>query len=144
MVELIDAGNGALGRHDRKAAVVSYARASELLFQKAAATTQYDQKLRLAQRAGQLLDSVRALKGEQGPRSAQPESDTVLARPAEAAAADSPAVAAPRVTTDVTFADIAGLDEVKEMLRLRMIYPARNPQALSRYGLSMGGEPRAK
>ena len=139
VVELIDAGNGALGRHDRQAAAVSYARASELLFQKAAGTTQYDQKLWLAQRAGQLLDSVRALKGEQGQRSAQPESDTVLAGPAQAPTADSSAAAAPRITTGVTFTDIAGLDEVKETLRLRMIYPARNPQALSRYGLSMGG-----
>ncbi|TVS20892.1 MAG: ATP-binding protein, partial [Planctomycetaceae bacterium] len=139
VVELIDTGNGALGRHDRQAAAVSYARASELLFQKAAATTQYEQKLWLAQRAGQLLDSVRALKGEQGQRSAQPESDTVLASPAEAAAGDSPATTAPRVTTRVTFADIAGLDEVKETLRLRMIYPARHPEKLDRYGLSMGG-----
>jgi transitional endoplasmic reticulum ATPase len=147
VVELIDAGNGALGRHDRQAAAVSYARASELLFQKAAATTQYEQKLWLAQRAGQLLDSVRALKGEPLKKGTgtttdnDPASGQVqpVVEPVPFFSGDSPAATAPRVTTGVTFADIAGLDEVKETLRLRMIYPARHPEKLDRYGLSMGG-----
>ena len=131
VVSLIDAGNGALGRHDRQAAAVSYARASELLFQQAAAARRYDDKLRLAQRARQLLDSVRALKGEPAERS-DAAADAANRGPSGTAAL-------PRVATGITFADIAGLDEVKETLRLRMIYPARNPQALSRYGLTMGG-----
>lgn len=74
-----------------------------------------------------MLDSVRALKGESAKR---------LAADAEADTADRPEPAAatvPRVATGVTFADIAGLEET-----LRMIYPARNPEALSRYGLAMG------
>jgi SpoVK/Ycf46/Vps4 family AAA+-type ATPase len=41
--------------------------------------------------------------------------------------------------TGVTFADIAGLDDVKETLRLRVIYPMQNPEKLARYGLEMGG-----
>ena len=61
LVTLIDAGNGALGRHDRRAAVVSYARASELLFQQAARTDQYDANLQLVRRARQLLDELHSL-----------------------------------------------------------------------------------
>jgi transitional endoplasmic reticulum ATPase len=144
IVALIDAGNGALSRHDRQAAVVSYARASELLFQKAAASTDYDDKLRLAQRARQLLDSIRALKGERAETAAVSESvllnkGTGTTTDNDSISADSPAASAPRVSSGVTFADIAGLDEVKETLRLRMIYPARHPEKLDRYGLSMGG-----
>jgi len=131
VVALIDAGNGALGRHDRRAAAVSYARASEFLFQQAAAARRYDDKLRLAQRARQLLDSVCALKGESAEPSAADADATDRAAPGTAAL--------PRVATGITFADIAGLEEVKETLRLRMIYPARNLEALSRYGLAMGG-----
>ncbi len=134
VVSLIDAGNGALGRHDRRAAAVSYARAGELLFQQAAATRRYDDKLRLAQRARQLLESVRALKGETAePTAADTDSPCTAVRPEPGTAGGS------RVATGVTFADIAGLEDVKETLRLRMIYPARNPEALSRYGLAMGG-----
>ena len=134
VVELIDAGNGALGRHDRQAAVVSYARASDLLFQQAAVSADYDEKVRFAQRARQLLESVRALKGERAETLAIGEANTGLE-----AAGESSVAPAPRVSSGVMFADIAGLDEVKETLRLRMIYPARHPEKLDRYGLSMGG-----
>jgi transitional endoplasmic reticulum ATPase len=101
------------------------------LFQQAAAARRYDDKLRLAQRARQLLDSVCALKGESAEPSAADADATDRAAPGTAAL--------PRVATGITFADIAGLEEVKETLRLRMIYPARNLEALSRYGLAMGG-----
>ncbi len=135
VVSLIDAGNGALGRHDRQAAVVSYAQASELLFQQAAASTHYDDKVRLAQQARRLLDSVRALKGAQTEPSTIGRADAAPGTESGGSSASD----FPRIASAVTFADIAGLDEVKETLRLRMIYPARNPQALSRYGLAMGG-----
>lgn len=39
----------------------------------------------------------------------------------------------------VGFDDIAGLEEVKEQIRLRMIYPFTHPELASRYGLSSGG-----
>ena len=37
------------------------------------------------------------------------------------------------------FSDIAGLEEVKEQIRLRMIYPFEHPEAAKRHGLRTGG-----
>ncbi len=144
VVALIDAGNTALGRQDRQAAAASFARASELLFRRAAAAESYQDKLRLARRARQLLDSVQALKGESvdGQRSGfvadRIASGGSAPPPVDEDARQLAADLAP-AAPGVRFADIAGLDEVKETLRLRMIYPARNPAALRRYGLTMGG-----
>ena len=40
---------------------------------------------------------------------------------------------------DIGFDDIAGLDDVKEDIRLRMIYPFRHPELAKRYGVTVGG-----
>ena len=40
---------------------------------------------------------------------------------------------------DVTLADVAGMEEVKEQIRLRMIEPVRNPSEAMKYGLKKGG-----
>jgi transitional endoplasmic reticulum ATPase len=39
----------------------------------------------------------------------------------------------------IGFDDIAGLDEVKEEIRLRMIYPFQHPELARQYGISSGG-----
>ena len=39
----------------------------------------------------------------------------------------------------VRFDDIAGLDEVKEEIRLRMIYPFEHAELAARYGIALGG-----
>jgi transitional endoplasmic reticulum ATPase len=39
----------------------------------------------------------------------------------------------------VHFADIAGLDDVKEEINLKMIYPFQHPELAARYGISIGG-----
>jgi len=40
---------------------------------------------------------------------------------------------------DVTFDSVAGLDEVKEEIRLRMVYPFTHPELAERYGIHGGG-----
>ncbi len=40
---------------------------------------------------------------------------------------------------EIGFADIAGLDDVKEEIRLKMIYPFAHPELAQRYGISTGG-----
>ena len=40
---------------------------------------------------------------------------------------------------DLGFDDIAGLDDVKEDIRLRMIYPFSHPELAKRYGVTAGG-----
>jgi transitional endoplasmic reticulum ATPase len=39
----------------------------------------------------------------------------------------------------VRFSDVAGLDDVKEQIRLRLIYPFQNPERAQRYGVRPGG-----
>jgi transitional endoplasmic reticulum ATPase len=39
----------------------------------------------------------------------------------------------------VRFADIAGLDDVKEEIYLKMIYPFQHPELAQRYGIDVGG-----
>lgn len=40
---------------------------------------------------------------------------------------------------DIGFDDIAGLDDVKQEIRLKMIYPFTHPELAQRYGISVGG-----
>ena len=44
-----------------------------------------------------------------------------------------------REKPDVKFDDIAGLDEVKEEIRLKMIYPVQRPDLAARFGIKSGG-----
>jgi transitional endoplasmic reticulum ATPase len=39
----------------------------------------------------------------------------------------------------VRFADIAGLDDVKDEIALKMLYPFQHPELAQRYGISVGG-----
>jgi len=136
LLGLVDAANGALDRHDGRAAAECYARASQLLFAQVAASSRLEDKVQFARRAQQLLSTAAALRGESG--EAAPTSQAL----AEASGPPQPAGRTEqrhRLKTGVTFADIAGLEEVKETLRLRVIYPMRNPEKLAKYGLQMGG-----
>ena len=40
---------------------------------------------------------------------------------------------------DIGFDDIAGLDDVKEEIRLKMLYPFTHPELARRYGINVGG-----
>jgi transitional endoplasmic reticulum ATPase len=44
-----------------------------------------------------------------------------------------------REKPNVHFTDIAGLDEVKEEINLKMLYPFQHPELAQRYGISVGG-----
>jgi len=43
------------------------------------------------------------------------------------------------VKPNVTFADVAGLDQVKEQIRLKIIYPLQHPDKARKYGVRSGG-----
>jgi transitional endoplasmic reticulum ATPase len=40
---------------------------------------------------------------------------------------------------DITFDDVAGLEDVKEDIRLKMLYPFRHPELAERFGIKPGG-----
>lgn len=42
-------------------------------------------------------------------------------------------------TSDITFDDIGGMDELKEEIRMNIIYPFKNPELFIQYGKSAGG-----
>ena len=44
-----------------------------------------------------------------------------------------------REKPDIGFDDVAGLDDVKEEIRLKMIYPFAHPELARQYGISTGG-----
>ena len=44
-----------------------------------------------------------------------------------------------REKPSVRFADVAGLDDVKQEIRLRMVYPLAHPEAAQRFGVKPGG-----
>lgn len=44
-----------------------------------------------------------------------------------------------REKPNVRFDDIAGLDEVKDEIRLKMLYPFQHPELASQYGIDVGG-----
>ncbi len=44
-----------------------------------------------------------------------------------------------REKPNIRFDDIAGLDDVKDEIRLKMLYPFQHPELAKRYGISIGG-----
>lgn len=44
-----------------------------------------------------------------------------------------------REKTDISFDDIAGLEDVKHEIRMKMIYPFRHPELAKQYGIGVGG-----
>jgi len=125
VLELIDAGTASLGKKQRGTAATSYAQACELLFRAARETRDYEDKVQLTRRAQQLLTTVQHLRDQ-----AEGGDDDGDAPPKDGA---------PRIKTGIRFADVAGLENVKETLHLRLIYPLRNPEKLEKYGLRAGG-----
>ncbi|MCH8829546.1 MAG: ATP-binding protein [Planctomycetes bacterium] len=138
ILDLIDSGTGALGRNDHAAAVVKFAEACQILFRHAADCTDPQEKVRLAKRGQQLLQTVQTLRGD---GVASKSNDVAAAaRSAEANNGDNgePEVGS-RIHSNLTFDDVAGLQHVKETLHLRLIYPLKFPEKLEKYGLRAGG-----
>lgn len=44
-----------------------------------------------------------------------------------------------QLRSDKTFEDVGGMEEVKEQVRMKIIYPLRNPQLFEKYGKKAGG-----
>ena len=161
---LMDQANTALAEGDREHAAQLTAKASELLFMQAKRVPSLDDKKTLAQRANELLETSLILQGKLEMRGEKPQNADPVATAAAISAVmtGKPLTAKPagsgkpggakileqqektesHVAKNVkflTFADIAGLEEVKETLRLRVIYPLLHPEKLQTYNISAGG-----
>ncbi|MCL5952609.1 MAG: ATP-binding protein [Chloroflexi bacterium] len=107
-----------------------YLKAAEMLF-KAAQQTRGEVREQRIRQAEELIERARTLEKVRLPAPVQkteaaPESGT-----------ESGWLIAER--PNVRFEDVAGLDEVKEQIRLRMIYPFTHPDEAKRFGIRTGG-----
>ena len=124
--EIMDRANLSLQQDKRHAAAACMAQASELLFLQARKSDTMDDKERFVKRAGQLLDASLALRGD-------------VESPEKNPAASATATVMPQSGKGLIFADIAGLDGVKQTLVQRIIYPMRHPEKLQKYQIRTGG-----
>ena len=124
LTEIMDRANESLQRGNRPDAAANMAQAAELLFLQARKAANLEEKERFVKRAGQLLEASLALRGD-----AQNE------KPQQ-----KPTVPSGKNSTGkgLVFADIAGLDEVKQTLMQRIVYPFRHPEKLQKYKISTG------
>src|SRR3954447_2990002 len=72
-------------------------------------------------------------KSQIGSRKSAPESSSE----SEGASAASDWIV--REKSSIRFADVAGLDEVKEDIRLKMLYPFEHPELAEKFGINAGG-----
>ncbi len=102
-----------------------YLKAAEYLY-KAARQVPAEEQERIVVQAEALLQRAQAVE------------KAGLAPPEAAAAGEAPAwLVAERPS--IRFADVAGLDEVKEQIRLRLVYPFTHPEKARHYGIKQGG-----
>ena len=119
---------------DLQTARVSLLKASELLF---LASTQSQGALRESRKrlAQQLLDEARALPSA-GLGSSRNPASKVSAALGDDAQSESWIV---RERPQVCFEDIAGLEEVKEQIKLKLLYPFTHADVAEQYGIHPGG-----
>ena len=128
--QLLDHANAVLQQGNRAAASDDMAQAAELLFLQAKKESSLDEKKRLVKRGTELLETSVRLFDDAPPRVAAIVNESP----------DVPiAVAQKPKGKTLTFADIAGLESVKETLFQRVIFPLRFPEKLEKYGITGGG-----
>lgn len=138
----LDRGLAAKDKGDNGRARTELLRAAEYLLKLAANTPAGRLKSQRVEQAEELLQLAQSLpkrsavtrKREQRPGAAEKD------RPITAGDDDgTPPVAAVHDPGGTTFKDIAGLQDVKEQIRLRMIYPFTHPDKARHFGLKVGG-----
>lgn len=129
-LEHLDSAGREWQRRDYGAARWQYLKAAGCLFQAAAQTDGRLRQVRI-EKAEQLLDIARRL-----PASPRKEARGL---PEAVGADDSGSSLLLREPVEIRFADVAGLEEAKHQIRLRLIYPLEHPKKAARYGIKRGG-----
>ena len=111
---------------------LEYLKSAEYLFQAAAKSSGRLRDIRL-EKAEQIVNIASRLEGPSHiDRKAQSKTDA-------AAMDEGKHSFLFRERANVRFDDVAGLDDAKEQIRLRMIYPLEHPEKARRYGIKRGG-----
>ena len=116
---------------DLTEAKYQFLRAAEFLFKLAKVSEGRIRSTRVAG-ARKLIALARGLKDR---KQTKPEAAAAAAKPE----ADAPKAPMPVDKPSITFDDIAGLEEVKEQIRIKMIYPFLHPKKAKRYRIRSGG-----
>lgn len=111
----------------------NYLKAAEFLFKAAEKERGQTRKQRI-QQAEALVERASALQVKS--KTSVPKGDKPEAAPTASEETKEWLVAE---KPNIRFADVAGLEEVKEQIRLRMIYPFTHPDKAKRFGVRTGG-----
>ena len=129
-------GVGAYKKGDYASAKTYLVEAAECMVELAEATDSAELRRQREEIAAELIDLAKDCKRyESAPPSKRPrlrakEGDDDGKDASEWIAKDRP---------DIGFDDIAGLEEIKQEIRLKMIYPFSHPELAAKYGISVGG-----
>ncbi len=127
--EHLNKGLDSQQKGDRKKARYHYLKASEFLFQ-AAKKSEGDLRRQRLKQAEMLLEKAKSI-GEGVPL------------PAKEAGVTAPATEGAewmvKHRPTVRFCDVAGLEEVKEQINVKLIYPFTHPEKAKKYGVRTGG-----
>ncbi len=107
-----------------------------------AAQASYDQALALdpTLRDAGLEKELAGRSGNAEPPRAEPEKVTAQGWTPESDGEDQPAVGPTDLERPtLNFADIGGMESVKEEIRMKIIHPLKNPQLFKAYGKKVGG-----
>jgi transitional endoplasmic reticulum ATPase len=138
-VNHLERGLDAQAQGDTGAARSHYLQAAEALF-RAARRAKGALKAARTEQAEELLARAEALRPAPAPRRESPPARRSPAPAEKLAVGDGEA--APWLVAErprVRFADVAGLEEVKEQVRLKLIYPFTHPELAAEFGVRAGG-----
>ena len=127
-----DAAVAALRRGDTEEARRQLLKAAEFLLKMAQRSTGRIRQMRI-RNANSLIEQAKSLR-----RRMQAASDEERRKTAEQEG-ERAAKFVVREKPDVTFDDIAGLEEAKTAIMVKVVYPLKNPKTAKRYGMRVGG-----
>jgi transitional endoplasmic reticulum ATPase len=132
---LKDKGLAAYKSGDYAAAKPYLMQAADAIIKIASQTTEAERRRRRKAMAAELIEFAkqcdeRAAVKKAGPRAADKEGDDGGAKAADWIVREKPSV---------RFDDIAGLEDVKQEIRMKMIYPFSHPELAAKYRIGAGG-----
>jgi len=120
-------GLSALRRGEKARARAALLSASDSLFRLAKGSGDPALARRRSESARKLLDLARRIEAKGGERAREEDED------------GGPGSFRVRERPRVRFADVAGLEDAKEEIRLKLVYPFLHPERAERYGIGRGG-----
>jgi len=128
--EHLEAASQARSERDYPACRLHYLKSAQFLFKAAAKSSGRMREIR-ARKAEELLELAGKVEG----RSRLVRGDS----PVIAAVEEGDSNFLLRDPVEVRFDDVVGLDQAKEEIKLRLIYPLQHPEKAARYGIKPGG-----